>query len=122
MHLVEAQRDVEPWLRQFDIFVLGSQREGISNTILEAMAAGLPVVASRTGGNPELVEHGTTGLLVPTSCTSALVDALARYVSSDDLRAAHGAAGRQRVEERFSLTGMIEAYESLYERCLAGKG
>jgi glycosyltransferase involved in cell wall biosynthesis len=112
--LVAAQDDVPGWLRRFDVFVLGSRREGISNTILEAMSAGLPVVATRTGGNPELVDEGVTGFLVPPESAEALAGALECYVKSPELRAEHGRAARRRAEERFSLRGMVDAYSSLY--------
>ncbi len=92
-----SQLNVAPWLSQMDIFVMGSRREGISNTILEAMAAGLPVVATRTGGNLELVDEGVTGTLVTPQSADELAAAMKRYVLDYTLRAGHGAAGRNRV-------------------------
>ena len=77
-----ARGDVAESLRGFDLFVLPSKAEGISNTILEAMATGLPVVATRVGGNPELVVEGKTGTLVPSSDPAALAGAIARYAGS----------------------------------------
>src|SRR5207244_3676373 len=79
-----------------DVFTLSSIAEGISNTILEAMASGLPVVATRVGGNPELVDDGLTGTLVSARDERALADALAAYVDDQHLVAVRGKAGRQR--------------------------
>ena len=82
-------------MRGMDIFVLPSVNEGISNTILEAMATGLPVIAGRVGGNPELVVDGVTGTLSEQDRFGATIQ---RYLASPELRARHGAAGRARVE------------------------
>jgi glycosyltransferase involved in cell wall biosynthesis len=97
-----------------DVFVLGSLREGISNTILEAMASGLPVVACDAGGNHELVADGVNGSLVPPGDSEALAEALRRYVTDPSLRLEHGAASRSRAESEFSLDVMIERYRNLY--------
>jgi sugar transferase (PEP-CTERM/EpsH1 system associated) len=110
-----AREDVAGELRAFDLFALPSRAEGISNTILEAMASGLPIVATRVGGNPELVEEGRTGFLVPPADPVALADALARYAGDAALAAAHGAAGRERARAEFSLDRMIERYTALYD-------
>jgi sugar transferase (PEP-CTERM/EpsH1 system associated) len=109
-----SQLDVAPWLALMDLFVMGSRREGISNTILEAMAAGLPVVATKTGGNPELIEEGLTGALVPPQSADALAEAMNAYVLDDALRARHGAAGRKRVVGEFSIEAMVDKYAALY--------
>ena len=101
-------------LRAMDIFVLPSLAEGISNTILEAMATGLPVIATAVGGNPELVAADECGQLVAVDDVSALTAALDRYVDSVHLRAMHGARGRLLALERFSLTPMIAAYDQIY--------
>ena len=97
-----------------DLFVLPSLNEGISNTILEAMASGLAVVATRVGGNPELVVDGETGALVPPSNPRELAAALEVYATNPQLARTHGAAGRARAEKSFSLDRMCEAYEDLY--------
>jgi sugar transferase (PEP-CTERM/EpsH1 system associated) len=110
-----AREDVAEQLRAFDLFALPSKAEGISNTILEAMATGLPVVATRVGGNPELVEEGRTGCLVPLSDPAALAAALARYAENPRLAAEHGAAGRARACEDFSLERMVARYTALYD-------
>ncbi len=101
-----------------DVFVLPSINEGISNTILEAMATGLPVVAGNIGGNPELVVDGLTGALYANGGQSGLREALVRYVTDAETRKAHGAAGRAHVVQNFSLERMIERYASLYDSVL----
>lgn len=100
--------------RHMSLFVLPSRREGISNTILEAMASGLPVIATAVGGNPELVVDQQTGMLVPANAPQDLARAILRYLDNPALLAAHGAAARQRAMERFSLTAMVSAYTALY--------
>ena len=113
-----ASNDVPELLRQLDVFVLPSRGEGISNTILEAMASGLPVIATRVGGNEELVVHGQTGALVPHSDPSALAAVVANYARSPELRKEHGSAGRSRASDVFSLQAMTDNYLALYENAL----
>lgn len=113
--LAGERDDVPNVMRSFDCFVLPSRAEGISNTILEAMAAGLPVVATAVGGNGELVIDGETGSLVPSQDAGALADALKIYLSRPELAIAQGRAGRRRVEEKFSLDGMVGQYAGLYQ-------
>ena len=110
--------DVPAVMRGLDGFVLPSLAEGISNTILEAMASGLPVVATAVGGNPDLVAAGQTGLLVPAGKTDALAVALLQMAGDPAAAAAMGRAGRARVEQEFSLQVMVNAYQRLYERLL----
>jgi sugar transferase (PEP-CTERM/EpsH1 system associated) len=112
--LAGARHDIPAVLRGFDVFVLPSYGEGVSNTILEAMAAGLPVVATRVGANAELVADGDTGCLVPSSDSGSLAVALAGYATDSARSVAHGRAGRLRAEQRFSLQRMIERYHRLY--------
>ena len=111
--------DVPDLMRTFDVFALPSLGEGISNTILEAMATGLPVVATRVGGNPELVEEGVTGTLVPVGPHRALADALRTYVDDIALARRHGANARRCAEERFSIDAMVAGYLSVYDAVLA---
>ncbi|WP_394407032.1 TIGR03088 family PEP-CTERM/XrtA system glycosyltransferase [Roseateles sp. BYS78W] len=106
--------DVAQLLPQFDIFALPSQAEGISNTLLEAMACGCAPVATDVGGNPELVAHEANGLLVPSQDSAALAAALARVVSEPALRQRLADASLARVRTQFSLDGMIAAYGALY--------
>lgn len=109
--------DVADLLPQFDIFALPSQAEGISNTLLEAMACRCAPVATDVGGNPELVdtsEPGGNGLLVPAQDSDALADALARLLTDAAYRERLAQASLDRVRAQFSLDGMIAAYGSLY--------
>jgi len=106
--------DVAQIMRGLDCFALSSLAEGISNTILEAMASGLPVVATDVGGNPDLVETGLTGRLVPPANSGALAEALLTYFRDPALARRHGKAGRSRAERQFSLDRMAADYERLY--------
>jgi sugar transferase (PEP-CTERM/EpsH1 system associated) len=116
--LAGERSDVPEVMRALDIFALPSRAEGISNTILEAMASGLPVVATEVGGNAELVVEGETGALVPAQDPQAMAQALLRYTADAALRQSHGAAGRQRVERSFSIDNMVERYTRLYQSLL----
>lgn len=107
--------DAPALLRALDLFVLPSQREGISNTILEAMATAKPVLATAVGGSPEIVEDGVTGLLVPPSDPEAMAAKLMAYVDDPGLAEAHGSAGHARVLERFSLAAMLDNYRRVYD-------
>jgi sugar transferase (PEP-CTERM/EpsH1 system associated) len=113
-----ARSDTPDQLRRMDVFVLPSLNEGISNTILEAMATGLPVVAGRVGGNPELVLDGTTGRLYDPQQPRALEQALGEYLADPGLRRAQGYAGRQRVLDHFGLDAMVQRYLDLYDELL----
>lgn len=117
--LAGDRADVPELLRAFDAHALPSLAEGISNTLLEAMASGIPSVATRVGGNHELVEHEHTGLLVPSNDAAALAAALRRYVADPALRREHGANARQRAVEQFALDRMVAAYDDLYSVVLA---
>ncbi len=108
--------DVPGVMRGLNCFVLPSLAEGISNTILEAMATALPVVATRVGGNIELVDDGRTGALVLPDDVDALARALVRMATDPARAAAMGRAGRAEVERRFSLQAMVAAYQALYDR------
>jgi sugar transferase (PEP-CTERM/EpsH1 system associated) len=114
-----ARDDVPAVMRSLDVFVLPSLNEGISNTILEAMACGLPVVATRVGGNPELVEEGASGMLFPVGDAPALAACLRLYVEDPDLRRAHGTRGRARAEQQFSLDSMVASYLAMYDQLLS---
>lgn len=111
-----ARDDVAACLRACDIFVLPSLNEGVSNTVLEAMATERPVVAARVGGNPELVQHEKTGFLYDGADEDGLDDALARYCADELLRHRHGQAGRARAISEFGMARMMERYADLYRR------
>ena len=113
------RNDVAAIMRGLHCFALPSLAEGISNTILEAMASGLPVVATDVGGNADLVAHGKTGVIVPAADVQALTDALTSLALAPERAAAMGAAGRATVEASFSLSAMIAAYRKLYDGHLA---
>ncbi|MGK4008997.1 glycosyltransferase [Sorangium sp. So ce1036] len=109
--------DVAALLPAFDVFALASLTEGISLTLIEAAAAGLPIVATRVGGNPEIVREGETGLLVPPGAPEGLATALEAVAARED-RAEMGLRGRARVVERFGVDRMARAYEDLYDEVL----
>jgi sugar transferase (PEP-CTERM/EpsH1 system associated) len=113
------RKDIPELLRSMDLFVLPSIREGLSNTILEAMASGLPVVATRVGGNPELVVEGKTGMLVPHSDAVALAEAIEGYLNDPGKLISHGQAGRKRAEDHFSIETMVSGYLNVYHRVIA---
>ena len=106
-------------LPHFDLFVLPSLKEGMSNSLLEAMAAGKPVVATRVGGNPEVVIDGKTGFLVPPKDPEALAGAILRLLADQELARNLGEAGRSRVESEFTLEKMVARLEALYDTLLA---
>ncbi len=111
-----ALDDLHTLIPAFDLFVLPSLAEGISNTLLEAMACGLPVIATDVGGNSELVEHGTTGTLVPSNVPQAMAQAMAAYVDTPALIDEQGAKGLKRAREQFSVDRMTGKYAALYRR------
>ncbi len=108
--------DVRPLLEAADVLVVPSLSEGLSNIVLEAMATGLPVVATSIGGLREQVEDGVTGLLVAPRDAAALVEGLRTLLRDPQLRRAMGAAARIRAEQRYGVASMVNAYEDLYER------
>lgn len=107
-------------LRAFDVFVLPSVAEGICNSLLEAMATGVPVVATRVGGTPEVVVDGESGLLFPVGDADALSGHLLDLSAHPERRAALGAGGLARVQRAFSIESMVRAYERLYLDVIPG--
>ena len=112
-----ARDDVAELMPAFDVFVLPSLGEGISNTVLEAMACAIPVVGTAVGGTPELLTSDT-GRLVPSADPQALSDALAAYVNDGVMRRQHGANARHRIENSFALPVMIGRYHAIYTEML----
>ncbi len=112
--LAGERSDIPDVMRNLDCFVLSSLGEGVSNTILEAMACALPVVATQVGGNAELIKDGVTGRLVPAADPRALARAIVDYFDRPALAGQHGDAGRTRVKESFSLDRMVDSYHQLY--------
>jgi len=108
--------DISQLMRTMDVFALPSLAEGTSNTILEAMATGLPVVATDVGGNADVVQSGWTGTLVPARNAELLADAIGAYYRIPGLGAHHGVHGRRRVLAEFSLMAMADAYLAVYDR------
>lgn len=119
--LAGARDDIADMLRCMDVFVLPSLAEGISNTILEAMSCGLPVVATDVGGNRELLSDGDTGQLIPSADPVAMAKAIEAYLDDPAMRLKHGRAGRKRIEQEFSLDGMVQRYLDLYDMALRTK-
>jgi sugar transferase (PEP-CTERM/EpsH1 system associated) len=110
-----ARSDVAPVMRSFSLFALSSIAEGTPVTMLEAMASGLPVVSTAVGGIPDLVQDGASGALVPAGDPQRLAEALATYVIDAERTRAHGAAGRARIEQQYSVSAMLAHYVALYD-------
>jgi glycosyltransferase involved in cell wall biosynthesis len=119
IHWAGHRRDVERLLPAFDLFVQPSLHEGLPNTVLEAMAAGLPVAATSVGGTPEVVVDGATGLLVSPRNPEALAQAITTLLRDSDLRRKMGRAGQERVARHFSVERMVQQTQDLYEQLLA---
>jgi len=117
-----AVPNVTEALQAMDVFVLPSLAEGMSNTLLEAMAAGLPVIATRVGGNPELVEDGRSGWLFQPGDVSDLAARLERLAFDAGLRSALGQAARHRAVSQFSLEDMVARYSDLYVELARRRG
>lgn len=116
-----ARTDIPDVLNAMDVFVLPSLSEGMPNAVLEAMACGLPVVATRVGGLPEVVEDGETGILTPSQDEAFLESALFNLLHDDTKRQMLGEKGRKRVLEHFSLDKMVEEYQNLYHALVEGR-
>lgn len=110
-----ARTDVAQILRCLNVFVMSSIAEGTPGSALEAMASGLPVVGTRVGGIPEVVDDGVTGILVPPADPGAMAAALEQYTALPEVAARHGSAGRERVLRKYSMTAMVAAYQGMYD-------
>jgi sugar transferase (PEP-CTERM/EpsH1 system associated) len=114
--LFTGQRnDIPEIFRSMQLFVLASLNEGISNTILEAMSSGLPVVVTNVGGNRELVGDGETGQLVPAKSSTEIAKAILFYINSVDRRQVDGNAGRSKAKRLFNIETMVKRYDALYQ-------
>ena len=118
VHFLGLRQDIPRILALLDVFVLPSLSEGLSMAILESMMAGKPVIATRVGGNPEIVLDGETGFLVPPKDSHALAESLIALLKDRDLAIQFGEKGKRRAERQFSLQTMVGAYQSLYDECL----
>lgn len=113
--------DVRQRISQCGLALLSSLSEGLSITLLEAMAMGLPVVATNVGGNGEVIVEGQTGMLVPPQQPEKMAAAMLELIGSPERAAAMGKAGRKRIEDEFDLRSVVRAYESIYSGLLAKK-
>ena len=118
VHFLGLRQDIPSILALLDVFVLPSLSEGLSMAILEAMMAGKPVIATRVGGNPEIVLDGETGFLVPPKDSQALAASLITLLMNRDHALQLAERGKHRAEGQFSLRTMVSAYQSLYDKCL----
>jgi len=118
IRVMPGQLDIRPLLWQGSVLALSSLEEGLPNIVLEAMASGLPVIATEVGGLPEVVEHGRTGLLVPSRSADALADALSLLLNDEKIRAAFGREGTKRARHCYSKSCMVREYEQIFERLL----
>jgi sugar transferase (PEP-CTERM/EpsH1 system associated) len=116
-----AVANVPEIMRTFDVFVLPSLQEGISNTILEAMASAVPVIATATGGNLELVEDGRSGRFFAPGNDAALTALLSEYLARPDYRSEHAGFARRRALDNFALPVMVQRYQAVYERLSASR-
>ncbi|MGH7226535.1 MAG: glycosyltransferase, partial [Gemmataceae bacterium] len=115
VHLLGSSNRVPELLNAMDAYVLCSLTEGISNSLLEAMATGLAVAATAVGGSPEVVVNGDSGLLFPVGDVRQLANILMLLQSRKDLRAKLGQEAMRRVGQHFSLCSMVRRYEEVYQ-------
>jgi glycosyltransferase involved in cell wall biosynthesis len=120
--LMGQREDIPELLKVSDLFVLSSRSEGLPYTIIEAMLAGLPVVATAVGGVPELVEDGRTGFLVPPGDHGALAEAIQRLLDDSSLRVSMGEKGREKALREFTLDRMLIETQEIYRQVLGGAG
>jgi glycosyltransferase involved in cell wall biosynthesis len=118
VHLLGHREDVARWVAAIDVFVLPSLSEGLPLSLLEAMAAGRPVVVTAVGGVPEVVQDAVTGFVVPPASPGALASRILALLRDTALSAVMGAAGQTRVRERFSVERMAGDYRAMYRTVL----
>jgi glycosyltransferase involved in cell wall biosynthesis len=117
-----ATNQVVPWLQSIDIFVMPSLSEGFSNSVMEAMACGCCVIASRVGGNPELVRDDETGLLFEPGDDGQLAAALVKLIENEPLRKKLAAAGRRQIHDRFTLQASADQMGEIYAELIGRFG
>jgi glycosyltransferase involved in cell wall biosynthesis len=122
VRFLPGQADLRPLLHRASLLVLSSATESLPNVVLEAMAAGLPVVSTRVGGLPEVVAEGQTGWLAPPQDAPALAAAISHLLADPETSRAFGRAGRELVKRRFSLASMVQRHEELLLNIWAGRG
>ncbi|WP_435018901.1 glycosyltransferase family 4 protein [Tundrisphaera sp. TA3] len=120
VHFAGPSADPAEILRASDVFVLPSVAEGMSNSLLEAMATGLPCLASAIGGNTDLLAEGRSGLLIPPDDRDAWASNLVEVLGDPALRGRLGTAARARIDAEFALTAVVDRYEAIYRRMLSG--
>ena len=118
VHLVGFQSDVAAWLQSFDMFVMPSEQEGLCTSLLDALTAKLPVIGSKVGGIPEIIEHEVTGLLTPVGDAEAIAGAIGRYLSDRSYATELAAAGTEKVANHFSAAAMVEGSLRVYRSLL----
>lgn len=121
VNFLGMRKDVEHLFSASDVGILASHEEGFSNSLLEGMGAGLPMVATSVSGNCEAIIDGTSGILVPPSDSESLANALFELASNSNERKRIGQAAKRRVQERFSLERCVESYASLYDKVGNGR-
>ncbi len=118
IHFAGVQPNIPEILNALDIFVLPSRSEGMPNAVLEAMACGIPVIATAVGGTSEVIEDGKNGILIASEDEPHLIQALTELIQNHEKRLAFGLEGRRRVLSQFSLKNMVSEYQMLYESLL----
>jgi glycosyltransferase involved in cell wall biosynthesis len=120
VRLLGERSDIRRLMHAADLLVLPSREEGLSNVLLEAMASGLPVIATAVGGSPELIDDRVTGRLLPSDDVAALAATIAALAGDAEERRRLAAAARAQAEARFTLGAMVEHTASIYDRCIVG--
>jgi glycosyltransferase involved in cell wall biosynthesis len=118
VHLLGERSDASQLVASFDLAVLASLHEGLPNAVMEAMAAGVPVVATAVGGTRELIVDGETGYLVPPADVLALGERISFALQNEEISSAIAERGREFVTDRFAVERMVESVESLYDELL----
>jgi glycosyltransferase involved in cell wall biosynthesis len=118
VRLLGERTDTRVLMRAADLLVLPSREEGLSNVLLEAMASGLPVIATAVGGSPELIDDRVTGRLLPSDDAATLAETIATLVANADERLRLAAAARAQAESRFTLGAMVDHTARIYDRCV----